>query len=145
MDGWDETMPKRLNRCSLPSRAGEEWLGSDAVAAVRRALIAGVGALLAMCMLGGGIARADAVAYLVNVTVRPGYNFPNADAALAYGHALCGKIANGVPFAQLVTDVTRDFAATDPYQGSYLVSQATQELCPQLISQLRQSAAGYRG
>ena len=26
-------------------------------------------------------ARADPVAYLVNVTVRPGYNFPNADAA----------------------------------------------------------------
>ena len=30
-------------------------------------------------------AHADQVAYLVNVTVRPGYNFANADAALAYG------------------------------------------------------------
>jgi hypothetical protein len=28
-------------------------------------------------------ANADAVAYLVNVTVRPGYHFANADAALA--------------------------------------------------------------
>jgi hypothetical protein len=27
-------------------------------------------------------ARADVVAYLVNVHMRPGYNFPNADAAL---------------------------------------------------------------
>jgi hypothetical protein len=26
--------------------------------------------------------RADAVAYLINVTVRPGYNFANADDAL---------------------------------------------------------------
>lgn len=32
-------------------------------------------------------ARADVVAYLVNVTVRPGYNFANADAALSYDMA----------------------------------------------------------
>ena len=30
-------------------------------------------------------AGADVVAYLVNVHVRPGYNFPNADAAIGYG------------------------------------------------------------
>lgn len=35
--------------------------------------------------------RADNVAYLVNVTVRPGYNIPNADAALAYGYGICDK------------------------------------------------------
>jgi hypothetical protein len=35
-------------------------------------------------------ARADSVAYLLNVTVRPGYNFANADDALAYGHGVCG-------------------------------------------------------
>ncbi|GAC1410596.1 MAG: hypothetical protein NVSMB60_32310 [Mycobacterium sp.] len=40
-------------------------------------------------------ASADAVAYLVNVTVRPGYNFANADQALAYGHEVCDKIAAG--------------------------------------------------
>ncbi|AMC86150.1 membrane protein [Mycobacterium tuberculosis] len=38
-------------------------------------------------------ARADVVAYLVNVTVRPGYNFANADAALSYGHGLCEKVS----------------------------------------------------
>ena len=31
-------------------------------------------------------AGADTVAYLVNVHVRPGYNFPNADAAIGYGN-----------------------------------------------------------
>lgn len=30
-------------------------------------------------------AQADQVGYLVNVTVRPGYNFPNAQTALDYG------------------------------------------------------------
>lgn len=30
-------------------------------------------------------AQADALAYLVGVTMRPGYNFADADAALAYG------------------------------------------------------------
>jgi hypothetical protein len=45
--------------------------------------------LLAPC------ARADAVAYLVNVTVRPGYNFPNAGAALSYGYGFCDKVSQG--------------------------------------------------
>ncbi|MDF2824282.1 MAG: hypothetical protein K0R68_1690, partial [Mycobacterium sp.] len=32
-------------------------------------------------------AQADQIGYLVNVTVKPGYNFPNADAALGYGYS----------------------------------------------------------
>jgi hypothetical protein len=90
-------------------------------------------------------AHADQVAYLVNVTVRPGYNFPNAEAALAYGHGLCDKISHNVAYSQLIDDVKHDFGTEDGYQGAYLVSQAAQELCPQLIWQLRRSAAGYRG
>jgi Protein of unknown function (DUF732) len=90
-------------------------------------------------------AHADAVSYLVNVTVRPGYNFPNADAALTYGRGICEKISHGTPYAQLVEDVKRDFRTADNYQGSYLVAQAAQELCPQLIWQLRRSATDYRG
>ena len=39
-------------------------------------------------------AYADTVAYLVNVTVRPGYNFPNADAAISYGNEICDKTAS---------------------------------------------------
>ena len=88
-------------------------------------------------------ARADSVGYLVNVTVRPGYNFPNADAALSYGHGLCDQIGSGVSYAQLVNTIKSDFATSDEFQASYLLSQASQELCPAQIWQLRQSAAGY--
>lgn len=88
-------------------------------------------------------ASADAVAYLVNVTVKPGYNFANADAALAYGHGVCDKIAQGRPYAQLVGDIKGDFNTNDEFQASYLISQAANELCPAQIWQLRNSAAGY--
>jgi Protein of unknown function (DUF732) len=89
-------------------------------------------------------ARADAVAYLVNVTVRPGYNFANAQQALSYGNALCDKVAAGRDYAGLIGDVTSDFGTDDEYQASYLINQAVNELCPQLIWQLRNSAAHYR-
>ncbi|WP_239645564.1 DUF732 domain-containing protein [Mycobacterium sp. UM_CSW] len=88
-------------------------------------------------------AGADAVAYLLNVTVRPGYNFANADAALAYGHGICEKIAKGDSYASIARDVKADFHTSDEYQATYLMSQAAQELCPSLIWQLRNSAWGY--
>jgi hypothetical protein len=88
--------------------------------------------------------RADVVAYLLNVTVRPGYNFANADAALSYGHGICDKVAGGRTYAQVMGDVKADFNTSDEYQASYLISQAVNELCPALIWQLRNSAAGYR-
>uniref|UniRef100_A0A5Q5BHD8 DUF732 domain-containing protein n=1 Tax=Mycobacterium sp. (strain MCS) TaxID=164756 RepID=A0A5Q5BHD8_MYCSS len=89
-------------------------------------------------------AHADAVAYLVNVTVRPGYNFANADAALSYGNGVCRKIADGRSYGDLIADVKADFRTTDEYQASYLITQAANELCPAMIWQLRNSAAGYR-
>ena len=89
-------------------------------------------------------ARADVVAYLVNVTVRPGYNFANADAALSYGHGICDKVSQGRSYAQVMGDVKADFNTSDEYQASYLISQAVNELCPALIWQLRNSAANYR-
>jgi Protein of unknown function (DUF732) len=89
-------------------------------------------------------ATADAVAYLLNVTVRPGYNFANADQALAYGRGICDKIAAGEGYAQLAGDVKADFNTSDEYQATYLISQAAQELCPNLIWQLHNSAGGYR-
>jgi hypothetical protein len=89
--------------------------------------------------------NADAVAYLVNVTVRPGYNVANADQPLAYRRGVCDKIAGGVGYRQLISDITSDFNSSDDYQASYLISQAAQELCPELIWQLRRSAAGCTG
>ena len=88
--------------------------------------------------------RADVVAYLVNVTVRPGYNFANADTALSYGHGICDKVSQSRSYAQVMGDVKADFNTSDEYQASYLISQAVNELCPALIWQLRNSAAGYR-
>jgi Protein of unknown function (DUF732) len=89
-------------------------------------------------------ARADAVAYSVNVTVRPGYNFASADDALAYGHGICDKVAQSHGYADIMGEVKTDFNIGDEYQASYLIAQAVNELCPALIWQLRNSAAHYR-
>jgi len=86
----------------------------------------------------------DVVAYLVNVHVRPGYNFPNADAALSYGYGICDKVAAGRAFPDLMADVRADFNTSDDYQAMYLISQAVNELCPAQIWQLRNSAAHYQ-
>ena len=88
-------------------------------------------------------AGADSVAYLVNVHVRPGYNFPNAEAAIGYGNTICDRVAAKMGYAQLVDQVKADFHTTDYYQGAYLINQAVNELCPAQIWQLRQSAGGY--
>ena len=75
-------------------------------------------------------ARADIVAYLVNVHVRPGYNFPNADAALSYGYGICDKVAAGRGFPQVMADVRADFNTSDDYQASYLISPGGQRTLP---------------
>ncbi|WP_204807281.1 DUF732 domain-containing protein [Mycobacterium riyadhense] len=85
-------------------------------------------------------AHADAVAYLVNVTVRPGY-FANPDSALSYGNDLCNKVSQGRTYTQVIGEIKADFNTADEYQASYLLSQAVNELCPALIWQLRNSAA----
>jgi hypothetical protein len=114
---------------------------------VRFGLIRG---LLAAALLAfGAVAtapagHADDVAYLMNVTVRPGYNFANADAALAYGHMICDKIVGGRGYSQIMGDVKSDFSTSDEFQASYLITQAVNELCPAQIWALRNSAAGYR-
>jgi hypothetical protein len=65
----------------------------------RAAPIAAVTSAALLCVAmspAPGSARADVVAYLVNVTVRPGYSFANADAAMAYGQGICGEVAQAV-------------------------------------------------
>jgi hypothetical protein len=100
-------------------------------------------ALSAATLTGAPSAHADQVAYLVNVTVRPGYNFPNPDTALGYGYSVCDRVGAKISYAQLVDEVKRDFGTVDYYQGAYLINQAVNELCPAQIWQLRESAAGY--
>ena len=100
--------------------------------------------LLALTVGGAARARADAVAYLIEVTVRPGYNFANADDALGYGNQVCEKVSQGRTYADLIGDVKSDFQTADEFQASYLVDKAVNGLCPAQIWQLRQSAAHYR-
>lgn len=104
------------------------------------ALTAGLGGLATTAAPAAG---ADVVAYLVNVHVRPGYNFPNGDVAIAYGQTVCDRVAAKMPYAQLVDQLKGDFHTTDYYQAGYLINQAINELCPAQIWQLRESAAGY--
>lgn len=88
--------------------------------------------------------QADAVAYVVNVTVRPGYDFANAQQALDYGDGICDKLRSGRGYGQLIGDLKSDLNTDDEYQASYLIAQAANELCPEMIWQLRNSVAGYR-
>ena len=126
--------------------------GSDRLAASRwwvRLLRVGflvVSIVLIMFSLVSGIQRAhaDSVAYLIDVTVRPGYNFANADDALGYGYQVCDKVSQGRTYADLIGDVKADFQTGDEFQASYLIDKSVNELCPAQIWQLRQSAAHYR-
>lgn len=107
--------------------------------------VAGLAASALATTLGPALTvNADATAYLVNVTVRPGYHFASAADALGYGHGICDKIASGRGYSRLIGDLKADLATPDDYQASYLIAQAANELCPALIWQLRNSAGGYR-
>jgi hypothetical protein len=85
-------------------------------------------------------AHADAVAYLVNVTVRPGYHFTGADDALHYGYGICETVAQGATYATIMSNVQADIDTSDAYPAAYLINQAVNELCPAQIWQLRKSS-----
>ena len=132
-EGKHQTPTSPAQRTASTRVGGRRRLAAGVLAAAALAVISPVSPLAR--------AHADTVAYLVNVTVRPGYNFPNADAALAYGHHICDELGADVSYRQLVDDIERDFATTDEYQATYLLAQAADELCPAQIWQLRRSAA----
>lgn len=92
-------------------------------------------------LVGSPVARSDATAYLVNVTVRPGYSFANAEHALGYGQHICNQVGAGDGYGVIIGRIKSDFATSDDYQASYLITQAVNELCPAMIWQLRNSAA----
>ena len=50
-------------------------------------------------------AHADPVTYVNSVNVRPGFNFPSGDAAIAYGRGVCDKIAAGRSYGQIIGDI----------------------------------------
>ena len=108
-----------------------------------KAVVTAVAVIAISAVSAAPTAHADAVAYLVNVTMRPGYNFPNAEAALAYGQGICDRVSHGISYSDDIAAIKADFATNDDYQAAYLINQAVNELCPELIWQLRQSAAHY--
>jgi Protein of unknown function (DUF732) len=111
---------------------------------LRAALVMTSAGLLGVAMWSSPSARGDVVAYLIGVTVRPGYHSPNADAALRYGHGICDKVSQGRTYAQVTGNVKADFNTSDDNRASYLIGQVVNELCPAVIWQLRNSAAHYR-
>jgi hypothetical protein len=110
-------------------------------------------ALLAAALLAGGepltlVPRAHAapapeVEYMYDVAVRRHYNFPNND-AIGYGRGICDKVRRGNSYGQVMGDVKSDVTPSDEFAANYLVSYAVNLLCPELIWQLRNSAAGYQ-
>lgn len=99
--------------------------------------------LLALAVSGACWARADAVAYLIEVTVRPGYHFADADAALTHGHQLSDKVSGGRIHADVIGDIKGGCNTSDDFQASCLIDKAVNELCPAHIWRLRNSAAYY--
>lgn len=87
------------------------------------------------------VARADALGFLINITLRPGYHFPSSDSALDYGYGICDKMRSGVPYKSLLAGIMTDQATDDDFQAAYLVNQAAEMLCPAEIWQLRQAAS----
>ena len=88
-------------------------------------------------------APAPEVEYTYDVVVRRHYDFPNND-AIGYGYGICGKVTAGEGYPQVMGDVKNDVTPNDEFAANYLVSYAVDNLCPEHISQLRNSAQGYR-
>ena len=88
-------------------------------------------------------APAPEVEYTYDVVARRHYAFPNND-AIGYGYGICDKVRDGEVYAQIMGEVKHEVLPNDEYAANYLVSNAVGILCPDQISQLRNSAAGYR-
>jgi hypothetical protein len=88
-------------------------------------------------------APAPEVEYVYDVVVRRHYAFPNND-AVSYGHGICDKVSRGEGYAQIMGEVKNEVTPSDEFSANYLVSYAVNFLCPELIWQLRKSAAGYQ-
>lgn len=99
-----------------------------------------IDASAAIPLVSAPIASADGIAYLVDVHVRPGYSFQNAEATLVYGHSVCDRITAGVPDAHLMNQLKSELKTADDHLSNYLIGQATNKLCPDSILALRQSA-----
>jgi hypothetical protein len=83
------------------------------------------------------------IEFIYNVAQRRHYIFPNGD-ALGYGYGICDNLRGGVGYPQLIDKAKNEVAPDDGFAVNFLIGQAVFALCPELIPQLRSSAAGYR-
>ncbi|GFG99014.1 DUF732 domain-containing protein [Mycobacterium timonense] len=102
-----------------------------------------VGGVLSTSSPRAHAAPAPEVEYVYDVVVRRHYGFPDND-ALSYGHGICDQVGRGEGYGQVMADVKGDVTPNDEFAANYLVSYAVNLLCPELIWQLRNSAAGYQ-
>jgi hypothetical protein len=144
-------MADYLNRFMGMARSSTGDVGA-LIGKVLRGVVAGVvaalgglfgGLLVTAPQASAGLAPAEQV-YLYDVIFRrPDMHWASADAALAYGYGICDKIRQGRPYAQIAGDFKADLQTSDEYLATYVISDAAQQLCPELIWQLRNSAANY--
>jgi hypothetical protein len=144
-------MADYLNRFMGMARSSTGDVGA-LIGKVLRGVVAGVvaalgglfgGLLVTAPQASAGLAPAEQV-YLYDVIFRrPDMHWASADAALAYGYGICDKVRQGRPYAQIAGDFMAEFQTSDEYLASYVISDAAQQLCPELIWQLRNSSANY--
>ena len=143
-DGWRRHPLHRARRTRSFPRPGAfpgRRVVSCALTGLLTVLIGGL--LVAAPLAWGGLAPPEQV-FLYDVMFRrPDLHWANADAALAYGYGICDKVRAGRPYAQSAGDFEIDFQTADEYLASYVISDAAQQLCPELIWQLRNAAQNY--
>ncbi|MCH9642987.1 MAG: DUF732 domain-containing protein [Actinomycetia bacterium] len=93
-------------------------------------------------LAGAQTASADDLGYLVNIFQVRGINFPDPGAAVAYGQTICMRVGGDMSYVELMNQVKAEVGLSE-FLAGYLISQAAEELCPEQIWQLRNSAAGY--
>ena len=89
-------------------------------------------------------APAPEVEYVYDVMVRRHYSFAGPADAVGYGHAICDEVGRGKSYAHVMEQTKDEVTPNDEFATTYLISYAVNLLCPDLIWQLRNSAAGYR-
>jgi len=89
-------------------------------------------------------APAPEVEYVYDVMVRRHYSFADPADAIRYGRTICESVGRGDSYARVMDQTKGQIMPNDEFAANYLVSYAVNLLCPELIWQLRNSAAGYQ-
>ncbi|HVQ99008.1 MAG TPA: DUF732 domain-containing protein [Mycobacterium sp.] len=108
------------------------------------ATAAAAGSIVLTVAPGAYAAPAPEVEYVYDVMVRRHYSFTDPADAVRYGHTICDAVGRGDSYAHVMDQTKGQVTPNDEFAANYLISYAVNLLCPELIWQLRNSAAGYR-